>query len=74
MFFDIVGENLKKITIFVDFRTAKAAGAAQQRLTDGPLRATDKFLQNTCKPTPQCFQIWQVSAKYCTFLDFLAHC
>ena len=23
---------------------------------------------------PQCFQIWQVSAKYCTFLDFLAHC
>ena len=22
----------------------------------------------------QCFQIWQVSARYCTFLDFLAHC
>ena len=37
MFFDIVGENLKKITIFVDFRTAKAAGAAQRRLTDRPL-------------------------------------
>ena len=36
--------------------------------------AHNKFLQNTCKPMPLCFQIWQVSAKYCTFLDFLAHC
>ena len=36
--------------------------------------AHNKFVQNTCKPMPLCFQIWQVSAKYCTFLDFLAHC
>ena len=26
------------------------------------------------KTHTQCFQIWQVSAKYCTILDFLAHC
>ena len=33
---------------------------------------------DSCKthtnPCAQCFQIWQVSARYCTFLDFLAHC
>ena len=33
-----------------------------------------KHSENMCKFMPQCFQIWQVSAKYCTFLDFLAHC
>ena len=25
----------------------------------------------TMRSLAQCFQIWQVSAKYCTFLDFL---
>ena len=30
-----------------------------------------KHSENMCKFMPQCFQIWQVSAKYCTFLDFL---
>ena len=41
-----------------------------------PARAAHRrFRANiTCNPMPQCFQIWQVSAKYCTFLDFLAHC
>ena len=30
-----------------------------------------KFFPYSYKSMPQCFQIWQVSAKYCTFLDFL---
>ena len=51
-----------KIIIY-NFCTAEAARAAHQQT-----RA------NACNPMPQCFQIWQVSAKYCTFLDFLAHC
>ena len=48
---------------YLQFCTAEAARAAH-----GQTRA------NACNPIPQCFQIWQVSAKYCTFLDFLAHC
>ena len=62
------GEKCEKSTIFYYFCTA---GAARRRPID---RAHNKFVQNTCKPMPLCFQIWQVSAKYCTFLDFLAHC
>ena len=37
-----------------------------------PARAAhQRFRANTYNPIPQCFQTWQVSAKYCTFLDFL---
>ena len=50
-------------TFYLQFCTAEAARAAH-----GQTRA------NACNLMPQCFQIWQVSAKYCTFLDFLAHC
>ena len=59
-------KSAKKIqfkNFIYNFCTAEAARTAHRGI-----RA------NTCKPMPQCSQIWQVSAKYCTFLDFLAHC
>ena len=37
------------------------------------LKTQCKYSENKCKLMPQCFQIWQVSAKYCCFLDFSAH-
>ena len=41
-----------------------------RRLRKLPKRPNRPLMQTHA----QCFQIWQVSARYCTFLDFLAHC
>ena len=36
------------------------------------VQAAEEAAEAARSPThAQCFQIWQVSAKYCTFLDFL---
>ena len=62
---DKVAKKVQKISVhicFYNFWAAEAAGAAHRRIC-----------ANTCNPMPQCFQIWQVSAKYSTFLDLFQH-
>ena len=65
-------QNLKKSALKYYFYILWTAGGGQR----GPpiiqtQRKQCKHSKNMCKLMPQCFQIWQVSAKYCTFLDFL---
>ena len=57
-------EKIKLKKIFVWFLYCRSCRS-------GPLTDSCKTHTNPCT---QCFQIWQVSARYCTFLDFLAHC